>query len=35
MTPHIEASLDEIAPIVLMPGDPVRAENIAKKYLTD
>jgi len=35
MTPHIEASLDEIAPIVLMPGDPVRAENIAKKYLKD
>ncbi len=35
MTPHIEAKLGEIAETVLMPGDPLRAEYIAKKYLTD
>ncbi|MBR3161721.1 MAG: purine-nucleoside phosphorylase [Bacilli bacterium] len=33
-TPHIESKLEDIAPIVLMPGDPKRAEYIAKKYLT-
>ena len=33
-TPHIEAELGEIAKIVLMPGDPKRAEFIAKNYLT-
>lgn len=32
-TPHIEAKIDEIAPIVLMPGDPMRAKYIAEKYL--
>lgn len=31
---HIEANAD-IAPIVLMPGDPLRAKYIADKYLTD
>ena len=34
-TPHIESKLDDIAKIVLMPGDPKRAEYIAKNYLTD
>lgn len=33
MTPHIEAKLGEIAPIVIMPGDPLRAQMIAEKYL--
>ena len=30
---HIDASLDEIAPIVLMPGDPLRAKSMVEKYL--
>lgn len=34
-TPHIEAKESEIAKIVLMPGDPLRAKFIAEKYLTD
>jgi len=34
-TVHIESKKEEIANIVLMPGDPKRAEYIAKKYLTD
>ncbi|MBI9042871.1 MAG: purine-nucleoside phosphorylase [Anaerolineaceae bacterium] len=35
-TPHIEAtSRDEIAKVVLMPGDPLRAKKIADTYLTD
>ena len=34
-TPHIESELDDIAPIVLMPGDPLRAEYIAKNFLKD
>lgn len=35
-TPHIEAtSKDEIAKIVLMPGDPLRAKKIAETYLQD
>lgn len=34
MTPHIEASKDDIAKTVIMPGDPKRAEYIAKNYLT-
>ncbi len=34
-TIHIEAGKDEIAPRVLMPGDPNRAKYIADKYLTD
>ena len=33
MTPHIEAKKEEIAKTVIMPGDPLRAEYIAKKYL--
>lgn len=32
-TIHNQASPDEIAPVVLMPGDPLRAEMIAKEYL--
>ena len=33
MTPHIESKKEDIAPIVLMPGDPLRAKYIAEKYL--
>ena len=35
MTPHIQAKKEEIAKIVLMPGDPLRAEFIANNYLQD
>lgn len=35
-TPHIEAtSQDQIAKVVLMPGDPLRAKKIADSYLQD
>lgn len=34
-TPHIGAKAGEIAPIVLMPGDPLRAKHIAETYLTN
>lgn len=34
-TPHIEAKPQDIANVVLMPGDPLRAEFIAKTYLTE
>lgn len=34
-TPHISASSGDFAEIVLMPGDPLRAEHIAKTYLQD
>ena len=33
MTPHIKAKKKEIAKTVIMPGDPLRAEFIAKNYL--
>ncbi|MDR0494820.1 MAG: purine-nucleoside phosphorylase [Treponema sp.] len=33
MTPHIAAEKGQIAPMVLMPGDPLRAQFIAEKYL--
>lgn len=33
MTPHINAKKEEIAKVVLMPGDPLRAKFIAEKYL--
>lgn len=33
MTPHNQANKGEIAPIVLMPGDPLRAKYIAETYL--
>ena len=32
-TPHIESEVNEIASIVLMPGDPNRAKYIADNYL--
>lgn len=32
-TPHIEANKGDIAKIVLMPGDPLRAKKIAEDYL--
>lgn len=32
-TPHIAAKANEIAKTVLMPGDPLRAEFLAKHYL--
>ena len=35
MTPHIESRDEDIADVVLMPGDPKRAELIASKYLDD
>ena len=31
MTPHIGAKKDEIADIVIMPGDPLRVKYIAEK----
>lgn len=34
-TPHISANKGDIADIVLMPGDPLRARFIAETYLTD
>lgn len=34
-TIHNQALPGDIAPVVLMPGDPVRAEYIAKEYLED
>lgn len=34
-TPHIDAEPGDIADLVLMPGDPRRAERIAKDFLTD
>ena len=35
MTPHIESKKEDIAKIVLMPGDPLRAKYIAENFLTD
>lgn len=35
MTPHNEANLGDIAPVVLMPGDPLRAKYIAENFMTD
>lgn len=35
MTPHIEAKKEDIASIVIMPGDPSRATMIAENYLKD
>lgn len=34
-TPHIESNPDDIANIVIMPGDPKRAKYIADNYLTN
>ena len=33
MTPHNEAKKEDIAKIVIMPGDPLRAKYIAENYL--
>lgn len=35
MSIHISAKPGEIAPVVLMPGDPLRARFIAEKYLSN
>lgn len=32
---HINCTIDEIAPIVIMPGDPLRAKYIAENFLSD
>ena len=32
---HIEAKKDEVAEVVLMPGDPLRAKYIADTFLSD
>ena len=32
-TPHINATPDDIAKTVLMPGDPLRAKFIAENFL--
>lgn len=34
-TAHIESELEDIAELVLMPGDPLRAKYIAENFLTD
>lgn len=34
-TPHIAANIGDIASIVIMPGDPLRAKYIADNFLTD
>lgn len=34
-TPHISCEPGDIAPLVIMPGDPLRAERIAKTRMTD
>ena len=34
MSVHISAKKGEIAPVVLMPGDPLRAKYIADNFLT-
>ena len=34
-TPHINATPDDIAKTVLMPGDPLRSEFVAKNFLCD
>ncbi len=35
MSVHISAKFGEIAPVVLMPGDPLRAKYIAEKWLSN
>lgn len=34
-TPHLSAQPGDIAPLVLLPGDPLRAQFIAENYLTN
>ena len=33
MTPHNEAKKEDIAKVVLMPGDPLRAKYIAENFM--
>ncbi len=35
MTPHNRATKSDIAPVVLAPGDPLRAKLVAEKFLED
>ena len=35
MTPHNEALKDDIAKVILMPGDPLRAKYIADNFMED
>ncbi len=35
MTVHLEAAPGAIAPVVLLPGDPLRAQFVAEQFLTD
>ena len=35
MSIHINAKPGDIAPIVLLPGDPLRAKHIADNMMTD
>lgn len=34
-TPHIQAELGQIAPRILLPGDPLRAKYIAETFFED
>lgn len=34
-TPHLDAKSGDIAELVLLPGDPLRAQYIAQTYLED
>ena len=34
-TPHIESKMEDLARIVIMPGDPLRAKFIAENFLED
>jgi len=34
-TPHINSNVEDIAKIVIMPGDPLRAKHIAENFLED
>ena len=35
MTPHLECKKEDVAPVVIMPGDPLRAKFIANNFLED
>ena len=35
MTPHIEAKKGDIASVVIMPGDPLRAKKMTELFLSD
>jgi purine-nucleoside phosphorylase len=35
MTVHLEAQPGDVAPVVLLPGDPLRAQFVAEHFLTD